>query len=106
MVVMVIELLSPANKRTGVDAADAYECKRREIIRRSIHLIEIDLLRGGRRPSLATLWPLSHTLLCSVAPISVHALKSGPFNYKIGCPSCQFRSASLTPTFRSIWVRR
>lgn len=56
-VVTVIALLSPANKRPGADAADAYERKRREIIRSPIHLLEIDLLRGGRRPSLATPWP-------------------------------------------------
>lgn len=56
-VVTAIELLSPANKRSGADAADAYERKRREIIRSPIHLLEIDLLRGGRRLSLATPWP-------------------------------------------------
>ncbi|MDW8234575.1 MAG: DUF4058 family protein [Roseiflexaceae bacterium] len=56
-VVTAIELLSPANKRPGADAADAYERKRREIIRSPIHLLEIDLLRGERRPSLATPWP-------------------------------------------------
>lgn len=56
-VVTAIELLSPANKRPGADAADTYERKPREIIRSPIHLLEIDLLRGGRRPSLATPWP-------------------------------------------------
>lgn len=56
-VVTAIELLSPANKRSGADAANAYERKRREIIRSPIHLLEIELLRGGRRLSLATPWP-------------------------------------------------
>jgi hypothetical protein len=56
-VVTAIEVLSPANKRSGADAADAYERKRRAIIRSPIHLLEIDRLRGRRRPSLATSWP-------------------------------------------------
>ena len=56
-VVTVIEILSPANKRPGAEGADAYERKRRDILRSEIHLLEIDLLRGGRRPSLETPLP-------------------------------------------------
>jgi hypothetical protein len=48
-----IELLSPANKRPGADGADAYEIKRQEIFQSGVHLLEIDLLRGGMRPRLA-----------------------------------------------------
>lgn len=50
--VTAIELLSPVNKRPGADAADAYERKRRELFGSAAHLLEIDLLRGGRRPEL------------------------------------------------------
>ena len=52
LLVTTIEILSPVNKRPGIDAADAYERKRREIFRSDAHLLEIDLLRGGRRPEL------------------------------------------------------
>lgn len=55
--VTAIELLSPVNKRPGVDSADAYERKRRELLRSDTHLLEIDLLRAGRRPSLETALP-------------------------------------------------
>jgi hypothetical protein len=55
--VTVIELLSPANKRPGLDAADAYERKRRAVLQSAVHLLEIDLLRGGRRPALVTPLP-------------------------------------------------
>ncbi|NJO82357.1 MAG: DUF4058 family protein [Blastochloris sp.] len=55
--VTAIEVLSPVNKRPGADGADAYERKRREILRSEVHLLEIDLLRAGRRPSLATPLP-------------------------------------------------
>lgn len=51
--VTAIELLSPANKRPGAEGADAYEKKRQELFMSGVHLLEIDLLRGGRRPQLA-----------------------------------------------------
>jgi len=46
-IVTVIELLSPSNK-SRLDADD-YLAKRREIIRSDANLVEIDLLRFGRR---------------------------------------------------------
>lgn len=55
--VTVIELLSPVNKRPGSDRVDAYERKRRELFRSEAHLLEIDLLRNGRRPALLTPLP-------------------------------------------------
>lgn len=56
--VTAIELLSPANKRPGVDGADAYEKKRQEMFHSGAHFLEIDLLRGGQRPRLARPAPL------------------------------------------------
>ena len=49
-VVTVIELLSPANKTPGPDH-DAYVGKRRSLLASQTHLVEIDLRRGGVRPS-------------------------------------------------------
>lgn len=46
--VTVIEILSPANKR-GQGLAD-YQAKRERLLLSQIHLVEIDLLRGGKRP--------------------------------------------------------
>ncbi len=57
ILVTVIEILSPVNKRPGNDGADAYDRKRREILRSDAHLVEIDLLRGGRRPAFTTPLP-------------------------------------------------
>jgi hypothetical protein len=51
-VVTVIEVLSPTNKRPG-KGRNAYEEKRREILRGRTHLIEIDLLRNGEPMALA-----------------------------------------------------
>jgi hypothetical protein len=53
VLVTAIELLSPANKRPGADGADAYEKKRQELFRSTAHLLEIDLLRQGKRPQVA-----------------------------------------------------
>ncbi len=50
--VTAIEILSPVNKQPGLEAHDEYLRKRRELLRSSAHLIEIDLLRAGRRPPL------------------------------------------------------
>lgn len=46
-VITVIELLSPKNKRSG-DGRTAYEKKRRAILGSATHLVELDLLRGGK----------------------------------------------------------
>lgn len=46
-VVTVIELLSPKNKRPG-EGRLAYERKRNRVLKRATHLVEIDLLRGGK----------------------------------------------------------
>ena len=50
--VTAIEILSPVNKQAGRESHDEYLRKRRELLRSSVHLIEIDLLRQGRRPPL------------------------------------------------------
>ncbi|MCS7187612.1 MAG: DUF4058 family protein [Armatimonadetes bacterium] len=52
--VTAIEILSPANKRLGNKAREEYLDKRREILRSSVHLIEIDLIRAGERMPLET----------------------------------------------------
>lgn len=56
-VVTIIELLSPANKRPGGDGAMEYRDERESILKTHTHLLEIDLLRGGRRPPMLTPLP-------------------------------------------------
>lgn len=46
-VVTVVEVLSPKNKRAG-EGRKAYLNKRQQILGSSTHLVEIDLLRGGK----------------------------------------------------------
>jgi Protein of unknown function (DUF4058) len=52
LLVTAIEILSPVNKRRGHEDFEEYQRKRRHLFRTSVHLIEIDLLRGGTRPRL------------------------------------------------------
>jgi hypothetical protein len=46
--ITVLELLSPSNKKLGPDR-EQYLVKRRQLINSPVHLVEIDLLRGGPR---------------------------------------------------------
>ena len=47
-----IGILSSVNKRPGHQAHLAYQRKRRNLVYSEVHLLEIDLLRGGGRPPL------------------------------------------------------
>jgi len=54
--VTAIEILSPVNKRTG-SQREKYLRKRQELFRSAVHVMEIDLLRGGKRSPLEILPP-------------------------------------------------
>jgi hypothetical protein len=45
-VVTVVEVLSPTNKRSG-EGRNQYLEKRKKVLSSAVHLVEIDLLRGG-----------------------------------------------------------
>lgn len=49
LLVTAIEILSPANKRPGTEAREAYLRKRHNLLASTAHLLEIDLLRRGER---------------------------------------------------------
>lgn len=50
--VTAIEILSPTNKRPWGDGIRDYRRKRELILRSDVHLVELDLLRGGERPGV------------------------------------------------------
>lgn len=52
-VVTIIELLSPANKRAHSDGRRAYLPKRELVLQGTVHLVELDFLRGGERLPMA-----------------------------------------------------
>ena len=61
-VVTVIEVLSPSNKELHAKGWELYRQKQGEILRRDMHLVEIDLLRAGAY----TLAPPYHVLVGEV----------------------------------------
>ena len=63
-VVTVLEILSPTNKTPGADRDD-YLRKRNVLMIEPIHFVEIDLRRGGQRPSPPTLPPCDYYVLLS-----------------------------------------
>lgn len=56
--VTVLELLSPTNK--SGDGRGQYIAKREGLIQQPVHIVELDLLRGGRRIRLAQPLPKDH----------------------------------------------
>jgi len=89
--ITVIELLSPTNKYSGPDR-EQYIAKRNQLLLSNVHLVEIDLLRGGPRLPVqdlpecdylvlvsrwnvrpkVDLWPLRLTDALPTVPIPVH----------------------------------
>jgi hypothetical protein len=65
-----IEILSPTNKATGTKGRRQYRAKQKELLRSAIHLLEIDLLRGGEHTVAAPREPLRQradwNYLCSL----------------------------------------
>ncbi len=67
--VAVIEVLSPANKALGNAGRASYLANQREVLASQVHLIEIDLLRGGTH--------------ATAVPRDLLTAKAGPFDYHI-----------------------
>ncbi|HRQ41095.1 MAG TPA: DUF4058 family protein [Chloroflexota bacterium] len=57
--VTAIEILSPTNKQTG-KGRQLYTEKRQAVLESEAHLVEIDLLRAGKRPKFIPAPQLSH----------------------------------------------
>jgi hypothetical protein len=55
--ITIIELLSPVNKRKG-PGEDSYRAKQSAVLESECHLVEIDLLRSGRRVLSVPDWKL------------------------------------------------
>ena len=66
--VTTIEVLSLSNKRPRAEGWELYQRKRRSVLLHGVNLVEIDLLRGGKRPPMLDPWPKSpYTLLLARA---------------------------------------
>jgi hypothetical protein len=67
--VTTIEVLSLSNKTPGVHGRGLYLQKQKELLDSRVHLVEIDLLRGGE-----------HT---TAVPLEEAVAKTGPFDYHV-----------------------
>ena len=66
--VTALEVLSPSNKRPGTAGWELYQRKRQSLLLGMGSLVELDLLRGGRRMPMLDPWPDSpYTLMVSRA---------------------------------------
>jgi Protein of unknown function (DUF4058) len=52
-----VEILSPTNKRTGTLGWHEYEWKRSHLLQGQANLVELDLLRSGKRHAMRNPWP-------------------------------------------------
>ncbi len=66
--VTAVEVLSPSNKQPDAPGWEQYQRKRQALLLGGVSLVEIDLLRGGRRMPMLDPWPDSpYTLLVARA---------------------------------------
>jgi hypothetical protein len=70
--VTVIEIISYSNKTAGSEKRDRYLLKRRELLASGVHLVEVDLLRWGKR-IVSTLSGQSYHILISRADEQPHS---------------------------------
>jgi len=111
--VTTIEVLSPANKEQGGHGWNLYLRKRQAALVCGVHLVEIDLLRGGTRLPMRDPWPASpYTFLvaraqehfsCDVWPAYFHLpLPAIPIPLATPDPDV---TLSLQPLVESIYSR-
>jgi hypothetical protein len=70
--IAIVELLSPSNKRAGPDR-EQYLAKRESLLASQAHLVEIDLLRGGRPMPVDDRPACSYSVLVSRVEDRPHA---------------------------------
>ena len=92
-VVTAIEVLSLSNKRPGDQGRDLYLQKQAEILASEVHLVEIDLLRGGEHTTPMLLDRLRRKAGPFDYHVSVHRFDQPgrffiyPWHWPTGCPS-------------------
>jgi hypothetical protein len=83
-VVTVIEILSPTNKYAGEDR-EQYLAKRRAVLHSRVHLVEIDLLRGGPRMPIEELAECDYDY-CAIVSRSYERPKVGVWPWRLRDP--------------------
>src|SRR5262249_1388916 len=81
-----IEILSPSNKRRGSVGWHLYERKRKVFLEGHANLVEIDLLRGGRRLPMTQDWPTSPYYIMVLRKEAAPRCKVWPAHYRQALP--------------------
>ena len=81
-----IELLSPTNKAAGTVGQSRYLEKRSSALHGGLHWVEIDLLRGGKRPPIPVDLPRAFTYLAYVAQATATGWKHHAFGWNLRDP--------------------
>ena len=101
MVVTVIELLSPTNKSPAGGYME-YQGKRENVLNTRTNLVELDLLRGGRRSPTRERLPAAeyYAFICRAPTCRKLTSTHGPCGSR--CRSSPFRWRAARRRFRSI----
>jgi hypothetical protein len=95
--VTCVEVLSPSNKRPNSPGWDIYLRKRQGVLLGETNLVEIDLLRGGRRMPMLDPWPDSpYTILVARAK-KYDLCQVWPVHSRIPVPSVPIPLAKPDP---------
>jgi hypothetical protein len=95
--VTTVEILSPSNKRPNTPGWELYQRKRQSALLGGVHLVEIDLLRGGQRMPMLDPWPdCPYTLLLARAKRS-HRCKVWPVRIQRPVPTIPVPLAKPDP---------
>jgi hypothetical protein len=95
--VTCIEVLSPSNKRPATPGWDLYQRKRQSLLLGDVNLVEIDLLRGGRRMPMLDPWPDSAYVLMVARARKPQLCKVWPCHFHRPLPSIPVPLAKPDP---------
>jgi hypothetical protein len=94
--VTAIEVLSPTNKAQGEHGRDLYIRKQQEILGGKVHLVEIDLLRGGQHTTAVPRRFLSRAAADSIISTTSRTTLSTRSRWSSRCPRLRFRCCLVT----------
>lgn len=95
--VTCVEVLSPSNKRPNTPGWELYLRKRQGLLLSDASLVEIDLLRGGRRMPMLDRWPDSPYRILVARPKKYDLCQVWPVYFQIPLPSVPVPLAKPDP---------
>lgn len=84
--VTCIEVLSPSNKRPGSPGWELYQRMRQGLLLGTAHLVEIDLVRSGRRMPMVDPWPSSPFTLLVARNVVAPNCRVWPAHFRLPLP--------------------